>query len=401
MKKTINILGAFDRYNYGDLLFPIIIEEYLKKYKENFREKYQLEYYGLIDSDLSSVGGKKTKSIKRLYKDNISSGSAVIVSGGEVIGAKNTNLYLHLCRNYPEFFLKSYTIKIARRLLGEKIINSFSRKYFGIISDYPWIIQKDHFINDIHIIYNTVGGRIPKSNFDHLQNQLSDASYISVRENDVLSNLNIQKAHLFPDSATVMSEFFPLNELKNLINPRVRKFVVENPNYICIQTNLSIFKKNKKEFLEQINKIKSNSKDIKILLLPLGYATNHDDRIALRMIKEKIPHLVELLDDISIYDMMYAIGNCIFFAGTSLHGNITAMSYSIPHIGLSKDRPKLESYLSTWDIEEQNHCIEISEIYDYYIKLSQINKGVLEVKRNELVNSVLDNFQKLFSTIEI
>jgi hypothetical protein len=37
VKKNIAIVGAFDRYNYGDLLFPIIIELYLKMLMNKFR----------------------------------------------------------------------------------------------------------------------------------------------------------------------------------------------------------------------------------------------------------------------------------------------------------------------------------------------------------------------------
>lgn len=59
--KSINIIGAFDRYNYGDLLFPIIIEEYIKKYNCELIKKYKLEYYALVQSDLSKVGGKRLR----------------------------------------------------------------------------------------------------------------------------------------------------------------------------------------------------------------------------------------------------------------------------------------------------------------------------------------------------
>ncbi|GAB6179428.1 hypothetical protein JCM14036_07470 [Desulfotomaculum defluvii] len=400
MKKSINIIGAFDRYNYGDLLFPIIIEEYLKKYDKNLLKDFQLEYYGLVNSDLTGVGGKKSKRIKDLYQKNIPDGSAVIISGGEVISSKNTNLYLHLCENYPIFLFKSFIVKGMRKIVGKKIIDSFFRKKFGIRSDYPWVIDPSHFNNEINIMYNTVGGRIPASKYDYLHDKLSKADYISVRENDVLNNINIPQAHLYPDSATMMSDIFPLEILEKKVSPVIRNFVNENKNYICIQTNLSIYKKNKEEYISQIKRIKSHSKEVKIVLLPLGYATNHDDRIGLRKIKDQIPDKVELMDELNIYEMMYIIGCSQFFAGTSLHGNITAMSYSVPHIGLSKDRPKLESYLSTWDIEEQNHCIEISMLYDYYVKSLNTNKELLASKRDELVNLVLENFQNLFKVLK-
>lgn len=400
MKKSINIIGAFDRYNYGDLLFPIIIEEYLKKYNPSICNEYELEYYGLIKSNLSNVGGKETKNLSELYNKDIVNDSLVIVSGGEVIGSQNTNLYLHLCKTYPEFYVKNIIIKGIRKLFGREILNIFFRKKFDLKSDYPWIIEPSHFNNNVHIVYNTVGGRIPKNKFDYLQDQISKALYISVRENDVRDNIALSKTRLYPDSATAMSVFFPLNILEQRVSEQTRNFVKNNPNYICIQTSLNIYKKNKDEFITQIKKIHSTSNQAKIALLPLGYASNHDDYVALKKIKKQIPNLVELIDGNTIYDMMYIIGSSVFFAGTSLHGNITAMSYGVPHIGLSMDRPKLQSYLSTWDVEGQDHCIDISKLYDYYMESKNMDTELLNTKRNELVDLVLENFREMFNKIE-
>lgn len=58
--RNINIIGAFDRNNYGDLLFPIIIKEVLLKkgIAGNFN------FFALKESDLSNVGALPTKRFK-------------------------------------------------------------------------------------------------------------------------------------------------------------------------------------------------------------------------------------------------------------------------------------------------------------------------------------------------
>lgn len=55
--KNINIIGAFDRNNYGDLLFPIVIREVLSKkgIEGNFN------FFALKESDLSNVGALPTR----------------------------------------------------------------------------------------------------------------------------------------------------------------------------------------------------------------------------------------------------------------------------------------------------------------------------------------------------
>jgi len=46
------ILGAFDRYNYGDNLMPILFEFFLKEFYPDFFNKYDLVFSALTSSDL-------------------------------------------------------------------------------------------------------------------------------------------------------------------------------------------------------------------------------------------------------------------------------------------------------------------------------------------------------------
>ena len=77
MKKLIiNLVGAYDRFNYGDMLFPYIIEYILDK---NFIS-YELTCYGLRKSDFTKVGAKETKRMAEMPMDGY-----VIVAGGDTI----------------------------------------------------------------------------------------------------------------------------------------------------------------------------------------------------------------------------------------------------------------------------------------------------------------------------
>ena len=86
------------------------------------------------------------------------------------------------------------------------------------------------------------------------------------------------------------------------------------------------------------------------LLLPIGFAALHEDNIALKQMQNIYNNFV-LIDKLNIYEIMNLIANSYFFAGTSLHGNITAMSFGIRHIGLNPEIKKLENYLKTWEIK--------------------------------------------------
>lgn len=72
MKKIIVIYGAFDRYNYGDNMMPIIFELFINKYHPDFKNKYTISFASLTKSDLSKYKAIKTVAIKTLInKENI------------------------------------------------------------------------------------------------------------------------------------------------------------------------------------------------------------------------------------------------------------------------------------------------------------------------------------------
>lgn len=400
MEKTINIIGAFDRYNYGDLLFPIIIEEYIKKYREELLKKYQLKYFALVESDLTNIGGKKTEPLATLYRDKIEKGSVLIVSGGDVIPARIGNMDIDLAQNFNEMIYK----KIKRKLLGIENFEKSSKKRFEIDSAFPWLIDEKNFQGNLKVFYNAVGGstldKLPIKDQQYIKETMKNSSYISVRDVKSRDNINHLEVNISPDSATIMSEFFDFELLEKKSSEKINKFIKNNEEYIVIQSNNSSLKEGKdRELIEAINAI-GEKLGYKILLLPIGFAANHDDNIALNKVKKGLTVKYEHFESLNLYEVMHLIAKGSFFAGTSLHGNITAMSYGVPHIGLNREIKKLDSYLKTWDLEEQNRCIDFSELENEIEKLIKLDKKKLLVKRKELIEKVKGNFHNMLALME-
>ena len=407
--KSINIIGAFDRYNYGDLLFPIIIEEYIKKYNCELIKKYELEYYALVHSDLSKVGGKKTKALSDLYNKNVEKGSYLIVSGGDVLAARIGNMDIDLCKSFKEMIYK----KTLRKLQGIENFEKKSKRLFDIDSSFPWVVDERVFNGNLKVIYNAVGGstidKLPPKDQSFIMGAMKNSSYISVRDNKSKENIvnnqflegkKINRGDVAPDSATIMSEIFTLEYLEGKISDSTKEFIKENKEYIVIQSNNASLKNGKdKELVEALNSIGARLK-YKILLLPIGFAANHDDNIALEKVGKQLKVDYTHIKEHNIYDIMYLIGKGKFFAGTSLHGNITAMSYGVPHIGLNKEIKKLDMYLKTWDLKEQNGCISFNELNHKIDDLLKIDKESLLRKREELIEEVKENFKRILALIE-
>lgn len=96
---------------------------------------------------------------------------------------------------------------------------------------------------------------------------------------------------------------------------------------------------------------------------------------------------------------MMLIAQSKIFIGTSLHGNITALSFCVPHIGLTTRDPKLESFLNSWDLLEQSSCIPYNKICKKMKSVTAIQKEKLKQKRDELVTLSYINFEEMMVAV--
>src|SRR5579871_1381232 len=80
-RRHIRLLCSCDRYNYGDLLFPIVTRAALTALFGSC-DQYDFAQYGLARSDLGLYGALPSKGIRDLYED-AKDGDVVLVAGGE------------------------------------------------------------------------------------------------------------------------------------------------------------------------------------------------------------------------------------------------------------------------------------------------------------------------------
>ncbi|MGM1330940.1 polysaccharide pyruvyl transferase family protein, partial [Klebsiella michiganensis] len=105
-------------------------------------------------------------------------------------------------------------------------------------------------------------------------------------------------------------------------------------------------------------------KAMDVILLPIGYASGHDDSLFLSEVKKYSREEIELLDDLNVWEIMFIISKAKAFYGTSLHGVITAMSFGVPHYCINSDIKKLTSFLNTWSISPFNESLTINNIFN-------------------------------------
>ncbi len=393
--ENILIIGAFDRYNYGDLLFPLIIEKQLSTYgiELSFR------YFGLVRSDLSGVGGLPTEGLQDFYKacEEGDSPVHVMVAGGEALGVTWHSLLASLNPVFQR--INRHHVKLSQYVN----INSLSKHYLKGRTKLPFAFTKNDFRNVQTVLLNSLGGsglnETAFGKFPHLRTQLKEVDYLAVRDQITVENLAAQEiqAELYPDSAILMSHFYPLPFLEKHITAQVREYVASHRgNYVFYQINKKTTVGKEGLMAEQLDRIFSDD-GVQLCLCPIGKALNHDDHIALTKVKSLLKSPSTYFDADNIWDIMYLIANAKAYIGTSLHGAITAMSFEVPHVGLKVE--KLNAYLGTWGVKGNDFAVDFDQLYSQYQAVTAIPKSVFAKSKNLQFEEIREAFDRMLQVI--
>jgi len=387
----IFILGAFDRFNYGDLLFPLIID---KAIIEPNKIDFEMYICSLKDKDYSKLGGVKTQGLAFLYR-NIKQcpNSVIIIAGGEVLGVNWATLYYYLNKRF------GIIRHIFNKLHLINVLNKSVRFMLTGKTNYPFIIDKRGIFQSSKVIYNSVGGGHTLTEIKAIE-ELKDADYLTVRDNKSVINLNKFQvdAQAVPDSAILMSSYYDKKKLETNSSLTVYDYSIKT-DYVFFQVSLEVYKINKTQIISLIKQLLEEFK-VNVCLCPIGTAPGHENDIALRDIYETIKRKnCILFENVSVWDIMLLISNSKCYIGTSLHGTITAMSFSIPYMGI-KSIGKIKEYLATWSFPPLSFGYSFDTIYENFQSVLKTSKIDLDRNKQLQKGLVLNSFNKIISLIK-
>lgn len=383
--KKVALYGAFDRYNYGDNLMPILLDLF---FSNSYPHQFNFVFTSIKKSDLTQYKCMPTIPISDLLSDN--SVSSVIVVGGEVLAADAGVLYTHVQNSIHMVSL----LKFLRRL-NYKLFTQLAKKLYGAAWDFPYIPNKHSFSHPVHVIYNTVGGEPGDNSFDNLRS----SDYISVRDSRTFDALSgIQNVKLVPDSVLMLSKVVSISDMLKYVQHDIANFVGDK-KFIVIQCCPYKVNFTAAELSSYINSIVSEY-ELDVILLPIGYASGHDDVVFLRDVHKNCKKNTHLFYDLNVWEIMYLISCSSSFYGTSLHGVITAMSYGVPHFCLNYKIEKLTSFLKTWSVYPYNQAIEYSDIKRSLELITDESKLLIEEKVNLAQSIIESSFKDIYEIIK-
>lgn len=396
---NIYIVGAFDRHNYGDLLFPLIVEMVArnKGYSQN------IEFFSTIDSTMSKYGAKDTLSLKRLFSRGLNKRDLIVIAGGEILPATWSDIVSYLM---PTIF--SRILNKLAKLFGEKFTSYLIVRLLHIPSLLPFVYSKSD-LQGAGVVYNAVGGSHLKYSSDYIKTlvfeKLREADFISVRDVETKKLLNdndISNVNLAPDCAVLVSTLFPLDEMKMKVDPSLRDLSSRfSRGYMCFQSSFACLNNNEKLVADQLKNIQRET-GLGIILFAIGRATGHSDQQSLRklsvLLNDGNDKNIFLSESDSIFDIMWIIGNSSIYAGTSLHGAITAFSYDVPVIGLCVSKVnKLKAFLETWVSAKNYKLTEYDSLSNTCVNMFQESKKLDSKFKHQAIKLSLENFDRMFN----
>ncbi len=393
-KPILAIYGAIDRFNYGDLLFPFILESLIES---AFPGRYRIECVGLQRKNLEKVGGRSTRSLRWLLRPGrLTEDSVIIVAGGEVLGADWARLSSYLLP--PSMGDGVY--HLLERTLGEPVLNRLARIGFGAPWRVPFVIDPTTVPGTSCVLYNGVGGtsllQKPDAWNAEVGTLLAGSGYCSVRDRvtrDLLGE-NGADVDLAPDCAVLVSDLFPVPELRTRLSASVARLIDDlSGGYLCFQCNRYFGPGALKKIARQLDAIAAET-GLKVVLLPLAHIPGHSDRVALEILQSLMKSDAVMPERPNLFDLAALIANSRFFIGTSLHGVITAMSYEVPHIGLAK-AAKLAAFVGTWGQAPFDDVVDPAGIHEAVLERLDHPEPVLAAIAGNVKTEARRAFEKM------
>ncbi|HEX6709075.1 MAG TPA: polysaccharide pyruvyl transferase family protein [Rubrobacter sp.] len=325
--------GTSDAANYGDQLFPLIAEEQLTARLPGL----ELTCYAPIGdatlppgspplSPLIPGGGSLDRERREYFARHF---DAILIGGGDI---------LRFDRSEPGY--------------GDAEHEGPLRPYDPFL-DFSWAETGPN------ILWNAPGVPFPFEPSRRLLVRLarSHVRYAAVRDEvsrGYLLEAGVEEpVHVYPDTGILLAEIIRRRADWEMVRGLLpRGAGVNGRRSLCFQCAPGFLRRQEELVAKSLARIAAGL-DLEIVLLPIGLC--HGDQDALRLIQRESGNRFTLVEGLEApLEIGAVIGACDYFVGSSLHGNLTALSFGIPHLVVNNPVPsvKLEGLIQLAGLEE-------------------------------------------------
>lgn len=349
------LFGAFDRHNFGDLLFPHVLTAMLAP--------WPVQYAGLAARDMRAFGGNEVHALRSLCMLG-GPPLTLIHAGGELLTCTAWHAAVMLLpRDRAAQAIDRFDRQPAKA-------SRFARRLLDTEEHAAYMAPRSRLPSGSQIIYNAVGGvELGKGDAllrDEAFSKLRNADLTSVR--DLVTYRLVQAAGiettLAPDCAVMVRELFDeriaLQGEKGETR-RIRDFFPQG--YVAVQFSGEFDDEATLDALAGALDQYTASTGQGIAFFRAGAAPWHDDLAAYQRAAARAHSPAVIFESLDIWDICALIAGCAAYAGSSLHGRIVATAFARPRVSIRPSFPgkrilKQDAFVQTWEMPGMPAVVE-------------------------------------------
>lgn len=344
---VISQLGTFDVENYGDLLYPLLLRHML----ESRDARLSVRHYSPLPGDAPQQAGFATHPARSLFAPGPPEQQQplrLVVGGGDILrtdwglvarhyGRASRASFGGLRRSIGTAGLPGYLLRerLPRLEAGGFYARRFRARWMNYPAVGPFLIDPDDLPRGGAVCYLSCG--VPHdfapAERDEVTRTVERARFVYLRDEQSAEKLRRagvrRELRVAPDLAVILSDQFEhATEARKGRDILSRIGVGAERPVLCFQSKPHPgFGED--EIVAQL-KLYRERTGAEVVLLPLGYC--HGDHEFLQSLSAKSGGAFKYAAAPSVFDIISIIAASDAFVGTSLHGNVTAFSYGIPHL---------------------------------------------------------------------
>jgi hypothetical protein len=328
----------------------------------------EVNHYAFLDGPAPCDSGYTNISIRKLLEAKTKVLSSLIIGGGDILRTDTTTLASHYKTIYRKRIGHPYLQWIGEKYFNKPtVIEKFLAQCMGYEAPGPFLLDGKSFPGIGSVNYCSCG--IPldfaASEKGRVKDVMDNSSFIWLRDHQsrekLLATGVTKEIHVVPDLILTVSDFFDPAVERSKGQSILRSFGVDTGKKIVSFQCMPHAGEPLEEIVAQLLQYRQRA-DAEIVLLPLGYC-HKDDRFLKRLCRES-RGAFRYIGVRSIFDMLSVLAASNLFVGTSMHGNITALSYGVPHLFGPVHVDKVEGFLGMVDLPRDFKLTSWKELND-------------------------------------
>jgi hypothetical protein len=349
------LFGAFDRHNFGDLLFPHLMTALLPG--------QVFAFAGLVERDLRAYGGHRVGALGDTHPGRL------IHAGGELLTCTAWQAAVMLLE--PDEADRT----IARYDNDPPAAMRWAAGQLGTSRLAPYVAGREALASGGTLIFNAVGGvdwpTLPTAQRDEVRVALGQADWVSVRDHRTQAALRAEGLDfpLCPDPGVMVAECFGERITSHQRQGAVQAVRDAFPQgYLACQFSADFGDDATLATLAQELSRTAADTGLGLVFYRAGAAPWHDDATLYEKLQRRLPPgTARVFTSLNLWDICALIAASRGAIGSSLHGRIVALAHGLPRLSLIPPQQgaravKTAAFAETWEPDALPRSVTVDEI---------------------------------------